>query len=287
MVRDFVVRGSGTAALTKVGSPVSHSFSKHIHNAAFAARGVDAVFIPFEVADASAFARRMACPRTREITWSLRGLSVTAPHKQAIMEHLDWVEPKASEIGAVNTVVVEGDELRGYNTDAEAALKPLGGMIEIGGARVALIGAGGAARALLWALRGQGARTTVFARDPERARETAGEFGARADAIEGASFGGFDLVINATPLGTRGTRERETPVTAAGLRGARVAYDLVYNPALTRFLREARTAGCETIGGLQMLVAQAAEQFRLWTGAEAPVEVMREAAEKQRPEVRG
>src|SRR5437868_3776919 len=264
-----------------VGSPVSHSFSKHIYNAAFAARGVDAVFIPFEVADASAFARRMAHPRTREISWSLRGLSVTAPHKQAIMAHLDWVEPKASEIGAVNTVVVEGDELRGYNTDAEAALKPLGGVVELGGARVALVGAGGASRALLWALRGQGARTTVFARDAERAGAAADEFGARAAAVEGATFGGFDLVVNATPLGTRGAREDETPATAAQLRGARIAYDLVYNPPLTRFLREARAAGCETIGGLPMLVAQAAEQFKLWTGADAPVEVMRAAAEKQ------
>jgi 3-dehydroquinate dehydratase / shikimate dehydrogenase len=263
-----------------VGSPVSHSFSKHIHNAAFAARGLDAVFIPFEVADASAFARRMAHPRTREIIWRLRGLSVTAPHKQAIRAHLDWVEPKASEIGAVNTVVVEGDELRGYNTDAEAALKPLGGIVELDGARVALVGAGGAARALLWGLRGRGARMTVFARDAERARATADEFGARVATLEGASFDGFDLVINATPLGTRGAREKETAATAEQLRGARVAYDLVYNPALTRFLREARAAGCETAGGLQMLVAQAAEQFKLWTGADAPIEVMREAAEK-------
>jgi 3-dehydroquinate dehydratase/shikimate dehydrogenase len=264
-----------------VGSPVAHSFSKHIHNAAFAARGLGAVFIPFEVADASAFARRMAHPRTRELRWNLRGLSVTAPHKQAIKAHLDWVEPKASEIGAVNTVVVEGDELRGYNTDAEAALRPLGGMIELDGARAAVVGAGGAARALLWALRGRGARATLFARDVRRARETAEDFGARAAALEGASFDGFDLVVNATPLGTRGAREGETPATAASLRGARVAYDLVYNPPLTRFLREAREAGCETVGGLPMLVAQAAEQFRLWTGEDAPVEVMREAAERR------
>ena len=264
-----------------VGSPVAHSLSPHMHNAAFAARGLDAVYVPFDVADASAFVRRMAHPRTRELRWNLRGLSVTAPHKEAITAHLDWVEPKASEIGAVNTVVVEGGELRGYNTDAEAALQPLGGALELKDARVAVIGAGGAARALLWALRGRGARATLFARDTERARETAEDFGARAAALEGASFEGFDLVVNATPLGTRGAREDETPATAAQLRGARLAYDLVYNPPVTRFLREARAAGCETVGGLPMLVAQAAEQFRLWTGADAPVEVMRAAAEKQ------
>src|SRR5947209_4886817 len=264
-----------------VGSPVAHSLSPHMHNAAFAARGPDAVYIPFDVADVSAFARRMAHPRTRELRWNLRGFSVTAPHKQAITAHLDWVEPKASEIGAVNTVVVEGEELRGYNTDAEAALKPLSGLIELGGARAAVVGAGGAARALLWGLKRRGARTTVFARDPERARKTADDFGAWAAASEGASFDGFDLVVNATPLGTRGAREDETPATADQLRGARVAYDLVYNPPVTRFMREARAAGCETIGGLPMLVAQAAEQFKLWTGADAPVEVMRAVAEKQ------
>ncbi|HEX3559565.1 MAG TPA: shikimate dehydrogenase [Pyrinomonadaceae bacterium] len=263
-----------------VGSPVSHSFSKHMHNAAFAARGLDAVFIPFEVADVFAFARRMAHPRTRELRWNLRGLSVTAPHKQAITAHLDWVEPKASEVGAVNTVVVEGDELLGYNTDAEAALKPLDGLMELNDARVAVIGAGGAARALLWDLQRRGARATVFARDPERARTTADDFDARAAALEGASFEGFDLVVNATPLGTRGARQDETPATSSQLRGARVAYDLVYNPPLTRFMRAARAAGCETIGGLRMLVAQAAEQFKLWTRTDAPVEVMRAAAEK-------
>jgi len=203
------------------------------------------------------------------------------------LAQLDWVEPKASEIGAVNTVVVEGDELRGYNTDAEAALTPLSGLVEPDGARVAVIGAGGAARALLWALHGRGAHSTVFARDTQRARATAEDFGARVAALDGASFDGFDLVVNTTPLGTRGAREDETPATAAALRGARVAYDLVYNPALTRFLREARAAGCETVGGLPMLVAQAAEQFKLWTGADAPLEVMREAAERQRSEVRG
>ncbi len=92
---------------------------------------------------------------------------------------------------------------------------------------------------------------------------------------------GYDIVVNATPLGTRGSREGETPATAAQLRGARVAYDLVYNPSETKFLREASAAGCATVGGLQMLVAQAAEQFKLWTGADAPLEVMREAAERQ------
>ncbi|MFL6228413.1 MAG: shikimate dehydrogenase [Pyrinomonadaceae bacterium] len=271
-----------TAITGLVGSPVAHSVSPQIHNAAFAALGTDAVFIPFATRDARAFSRRMAHPRTRELAWNLRGLSVTAPHKGAIMDGLDLVEASAREIGAVNTVVVEDKELHGYNTDAAAALVPLNGLIELGDARVALIGAGGAARAVLWSLRERGARTTVFARAAERARSVAEQFGAESRALAGARFDNFDLVINATPLGTRGAQESETVATAAELRGARAAYDLVYNPSATRFLREARAAGCEiVVGGLAMLVAQAAAQFKLWTGAGAPVEVMRRAAEEK------
>jgi 3-dehydroquinate dehydratase/shikimate dehydrogenase len=269
-----------------VGSPVAHTLSPHMHNAAFAARGVNAVYVPLDVSDVSAFARRMARPRTRELRWNLRGFSVTAPHKSAIVEHLDWVEPLAAEIGAANTVVVEGEELRGYNTDARAAIAPLEGLFELDGARVAVVGAGGATRAMLWGLRSRGARATVFARDAERARATAEAFGADVGSSEGATFGGFDLVVNATPLGTRGALEGETPADAVQLRGARFAYDLVYNPAHTRFIKEARAAGCETLDGLPMLVAQAAAQFELWTGERAPLDIMRAAAEEQLSRVR-
>jgi 3-dehydroquinate dehydratase/shikimate dehydrogenase len=269
-----------------VGSPVAHSLSPHMHNAAAAAQEMNAVYIPFDVSDVSAFVRRMARPSTRELRWNLRGFSVTAPHKRAVVEHLDWVEPLAVEMGAVNTVVVEGDALHGYNTDARAALAPLEGLIELKGARVAVMGAGGVASALLWGLRSRGSRATVFARDTERARATAEAFGAELEQSESASFGGFDLVVNATPLGTRGALEGETAATGAQLRGARLAYDLVYNPARTRFIKEAEGAGCETLGGLRMLVAQAAAQFELWTGTAAPVEVMLAAAEREL-EVRG
>lgn len=265
-----------------IGSPVAHSLSPHMHNAAFAARGTDAVYIPFETRDARAFLRRMAHPRTRELDWNLRGFSVTAPHKSAIMDGLDLVEESAREIGAVNTIVCEGDELHGYNTDADAALAPVRDRLDLRGARVALIGAGGAARAVLWSLREAGARTTVFARDARRASVVAEKFGAESRTLADARFDSFDLVINATPLGTHGARASETAATAEQLRGVRVAYDLVYNPSETRFLREAHAAGCETmIGGLAMLVAQAAAQFELWTIERAPVEVMRDAAEKK------
>lgn len=265
-----------------VGSPVGHSLSPLMHNTAFASLGLDAVYLPFEVEDLPAFVRRMVDPRTRELPWNLRGFSVTAPHKQAIIPHLDHVAPVAARIGAVNTVVISEERgLAGFNTDADASVAPLEGLVELKGARVAVIGAGGAARALLWALGERGARATVFARDEFRGRAMAEDFGAETARLEGASFGGFDVVVNTTPLGTRGARQGETPAAESQLRGARVAYDLVYNPAETRFLRAARAAGCETVGGLGMLVAQAAEQFRLWVGRVPPSGVMLETAQRR------
>jgi len=261
------------------GLPVTHSISPYILNAAFESAQFDGVYMPFEVRDISSFIERMVHPRTREIDWNFLGLSVTAPHKTSVMSCLDRIDPAAKEIGAVNTIVVEGDELHGFNTDADAFISPIVPRIgELREARCAVIGAGGAASAAVWSLRQQGAKVTVFARDAGKAQPLAERFGAASKQLDSALFEGFDVVVNATPLGTSGGHETETPATAAQLRGARLAYDLVYNPVETQFLREARDAGCELIGGLEMLVTQAAEQFRLWTGAVAPDEVMQAAA---------
>jgi 3-dehydroquinate dehydratase / shikimate dehydrogenase len=270
-----------TAVMGLMGQPVVHSVSPQMHNAAFAALGMNAVYLPLEVVDAKAFLRRMAHPGTRELDWNLRGLSVTAPHKSAVLEALDDVDTGAREIGAVNTIVVEDEKLAGYNTDAAAFLEPLRGRLgPLGGARCAIIGAGGAARSALWALRKEGAEVTMFARDKEKAGVLAERFGASVAPLEEARFDGFDMVVNATPLGTRGPLEDETAAMAHQLRGAGLAYDLVYNPPVTRFMGEAQEAGCESLGGLGMLVAQAAAQFRLWNGRDAPRDLMREAAER-------
>jgi len=270
-----------TEIMGLVGSPVAHSLSPHMHNRAFAVCGINAVYIPFEVSDIDEFMRRMVHPRTRELNWNLRGLSVTAPHKSAGFKHLDRIEPAAREIGAINTVVIKDDAVYGYNTDAEAALAPLRNRIALSNARVAVIGAGGASRAVLWSLRRAGAQATVFARRIERARQVADKFDVQYVPLEGAHFGGFDVVINTTPLGTRGPLENDSPATANQLRGARIVYDLVYNPLETRLMREAQAAGCVSVGGLTMLARQAAAQFKLWTNREAPFEAMHEAAERQ------
>jgi 3-dehydroquinate dehydratase/shikimate dehydrogenase len=268
-----------TAITGLVGNPVSHSISPQIHNAAFASLGTNAVYIPFEVRDLKAFFKLMVHPRTREIDWRLRGLSITAPHKSDVLAELDWIEPGAREIGAVNTVVVEDDRLCGYNTDASAFIAQLKNRFgSLQNARVAIIGAGGAACAALYTLNQEKARVTIVARDQQKAKALADRWSSSYSELQGAVFADFDVVINATPLGTKGLGELETPVIAQQLRGARLAYDLVYNPQVTQFIREAEAAGCETLGGLPMLLAQAAQQFQLWTGVTPSIEIMKTAA---------
>lgn len=252
-----------------IGLPVMHSVSPHLHNTAFAAEGINGVYLPFEVKDVDSFFKRMVDPRTRELNWNLRGLSVTAPHKQSVMKHLDWIEPNAKEIGAVNTVVVENDRLLGYNTDAAGLVEPLlqrfGSLAD---REVAIIGAGGAARAAIWALQQQKARVTLFARNVDKAQRLAELFNISCESLSNATFAGYDLVINTTPLGS-GEHIDQSPATAGQLNGSRCIYDLIYNPSETKLLREAREVGCETLGGMEMLVAQAKLQFELWTGKKA------------------
>jgi 3-dehydroquinate dehydratase/shikimate dehydrogenase len=257
-----------------VGLPVMHSVSPHIHNAAFVSEGINGVYLPFEVADVHSFLERMVHPRTRELNWNLRGLSITAPHKQAVMQYLDWIDPQAKEIGAVNTVVIENDRLLGYNTDAAGLIEPLLSRLDsLAGKKIAIIGAGGAARAAIWGLQQQKAMVTLFARDLAKASQ----LNVPSRALASASFEAYDVVINATPLGS-GAHIDQTPATQQQLNGARFVYDLVYNPMETRFLQEASEAGCKTLGGLEMLVAQARMQFELWTGRKTSSSIMHNAA---------
>ncbi len=254
-----------------IGDPVKFSLSPYMQNAGFKAANLNAVFIPFEVKNLESFITRFL----PESGLNIRGLSVTIPHKQAIMKYLDEIDETARKIGAVNTVKIVDGKLRGYNTDAPGFIKPLkkalkntGG--ELSGARAAIIGAGGAARAVIYALQKEGAKVTVFARDTRKAEGLAGEFSTDLKSLETADFTGFDIVINATPLGMKGKFEGQTPSTFSQLNGISAAYDLVYIPEETPFIQEARTAGVPiVIGGAEMLVAQGAEQFEIWTGNSA------------------
>jgi shikimate dehydrogenase len=228
--------------------------------------GRNAVYLPFEVEhDLEVFIRNMVHPKTRRLVWNLRGLSVTIPHKLEIMNFLDEVDPLARRVGAVNTVVIRNDRLVGYNTDVAGAMAPLDRIFSIRGARVAVLGCGGAARAVCHGLAVRGAMIRLYGRDVTKCRALADEL--KIPVAPLFTFTGVaDVVINCTPLGMQGHSVERSPVPQWSLHGVKLVYDLVYNPEETKLLREARAAGCKTLSGLAMLKAQAAEQYRLWTG---------------------
>jgi 3-dehydroquinate dehydratase / shikimate dehydrogenase len=253
------------------GSPISHSVSPAMHNAAFAATRQDAVYLPFPATDAGDFVRFGRA-------LGIKGASVTIPFKVALFDLMDEVYAVARRIGAVNTVKSVDGRWIGGNTDAAGFLAPLRDHVELDGSRVAVLGAGGAARAVAVALSSSNAQVTIYARDAAKAQDVAMTASAAYGSMPPPA-GSWDLLVNCTPTGMY-PNAGATPMDASLLTGRHV-YDLVYNPTMTRLMREAANAGCQTIGGLEMLVAQAHEQFEWWTGARPPAGVMREAALKR------
>ena len=252
-----------------VGSHASISLSPAIQNAAFQAKHVNAVFLPCEtnqLSDFLAFAR--------EVGFS--GFSVTMPYKRAILRSLDWADPLATRIGACNTVAVQRGQWMGWNTDAAAVVEVLTKRLRLSGSRMLILGAGGAARAAAYALRAEGARVIVAARREEMGRSLARAVEGDAVSWPGAEGLEVDAVINATPVGMY-PHSDESPLDLSRLR-ARVVFDMVYYPLATRFITEARGRGLITIAGLEMLVAQGARQFEIWTGITAPPALMEQAA---------
>jgi shikimate dehydrogenase/3-dehydroquinate dehydratase type I len=260
---------AATRLLGVLGSPVGHSLSPHVHNAALQALRLDYRYLPFEATRLAEF-----LPLASDLR--LTGLSVTLPHKEAILPHLDGLDETARRVGAVNTVVKVWNRLEGRNTDVEAALRPLRRRLTLRGARVALMGAGGAGRALLCGLADEGARVTVFNRTPGRARTLARSFGARHLPWDRLRRFPCDVLINATSVGLAPESE-QSPLPVSWIAAPWV-YDIVYNPPLTKLLREARVRGHRVIGGVEMFVEQAAAQFTLFTGRQAPLELMRRTA---------
>jgi shikimate dehydrogenase len=264
--------GPDTALYGLVGSPIDHSVSPDMHNAAFKATSTDAVYLPLPAADADDF-------MTFARAFALKGASITIPFKVSLFEHVDEVVAVARRVGAINTIAVDRGRWMGGNTDVAGFLQPLADAgVPVTRVRAAVLGGGGAARAVAIGLGSAGADVTIHARDARRAREAADAVGVRSASWPPAS-NGWDLLVNCTPVGMYPNVD-QSPLPAAALSG-RCVYDLVYNPPVTRLLREAAAAGCITIGGLDMLVAQAQEQFSWWTGTKAPAGVMRLAAERK------
>jgi 3-dehydroquinate dehydratase/shikimate dehydrogenase len=252
-----------------VGRNVTASLSPALHNAAFAARDVDAIYVPLQAEALAPFLGALPA-------LGLDGFSVTRPYKTEILAHLHEVEESAALAGSANTVWVHDGLLRGSTSDGVGVLAPLRRHVDLKGRRVVVLGAGGAARSAALALVRRGARVTLLARRPEQAAEAAAAAGAAHGDLARIADYEWDVLLNATPLGSLEAPET-TPVPAELHRPGSVVFDMVYAPLATRLLREARAAGCATIDGLEMLVAQAAPQFEAWTGLEAPVDVMRQA----------
>ncbi|MEX0846434.1 MAG: shikimate dehydrogenase [Ilumatobacteraceae bacterium] len=256
-----------------IGSPVRHSLSPALHNAAFLASGADWVYAAFEVGPGGAGAALDAMR-----TLGIGGLSVTMPHKEDVADAVDELDPAAAALRSVNTVVsLPGGRLRGHSTDGAGFVASLAAAgVEVFGLRVTVLGAGGAARAVVDALARAGAADiAVVNRSLERAIACAALAGAVGRVGGDADVGGAELLVNATSIGM-GTVE--LPVDPAVLHSAQVVADLVYHPLRTALLVAAEAAGARTVDGLGMLVHQAALQQQLWLGTLPDVGVMHAAA---------
>ncbi len=258
---------SNTSILGVVGYPLGHSLSPILHNTAFRQLGLNCCYLPFPVSNLQDLAPHLA---------QLLGLSVTIPHKVAILQYAARLDGTVKATGAANTLVKERGQFAAYNTDVDGVRSALREPLAAGVQKVVLLGAGGAARAAAVVLLENGCHVTVLARDRNKARQFAEAFGFEFGGLDqGAKYGG-DLLINATSVGMS-PRTDETPVNPEVL-DYRFVFDMVYNPLDTRLLKACRDRAT-TISGLDMFVAQAAKQFELWTGLEAPRRLMRQVVQ--------
>lgn len=241
-----------------------------MHNAAFRALGIDAAYLAFDVppgalGDAVSGIRALG----------LRQIAVSIPHKVEVMQYLDEIDEQAQCIGAVNTVTLRDGRLLGSNTDWIGANRALERETQLADKQAVVLGAGGAARAVVYGLIARGARVRVINRTVERAESLAKDLGAEgAGSLSDLGELGYDILVNATSVGLGSDA---SPVPAGHLRANAVVMDAVYDPEETRLLREARQRGAVPIQGKWMLIYQAAEQLRIWSGREAPIEVLEEA----------
>jgi 3-dehydroquinate dehydratase/shikimate dehydrogenase len=259
-----------------VGNPVSHSISPVIHNSSFVEKGLNSVYVPMKVLDIETFIKDF-----RKLDF--QGFSVTIPHKESILPFLDDIDHVAGKIGAINTVVNQDGRLTGHNTDYMAAIKGLEDGMEgnkgtLKDKKVAIIGAGGAARAIAFGLKEKGCDITIYNRTLERAKRLSNDVGCKFRRFEEISELNTDILINSTSIGMFPNVE-ESPVPKNVLKEGMVVFDAVYNPIETKLLKDAEESGCHTVNGLTMFINQAAEQFRLWTGIKPPVELMENLAE--------
>ncbi len=274
-----------TKNLGVIGNPIQHSLSPVLQNAALAKAGLDYAYIALPVEQEKL---AMAVEGLRSL--GFRGFNVTIPHKTAILPFLDEVDEDARIIGAVNTVVNENGHLAGYNTDVKGFMQALhrrGFSIE--GKKAVILGAGGAARAVLWGLiQGGAAKICIGVRNPAKAEALAECFRqyVEIDLLDWneecfqQGLAQAALIVNTTPLGMHPKEDAAAPVKWDFVNSQALVYDIIYTPARTKFLQQAKVHGHMILNGEEMLAGQGAEAFRLWTGKEADLEVMLEALRK-------
>lgn len=253
-----------------IGDPIGHSLSPLLQNTAFAAHGLDAIYLPFHVRDLRDFLAAIE-------PFGIAGFSVTLPHKEAILRHLDECDPLAAEVGAVNTVAVRSGRLYGYNTDYVGVLRAIEKRVPLPSSRVLLFGAGGSARSAAFALKQAGAVVVICARRPERAKALARAVGGETVGRGALARQSFDVIVNCTPVGMY--PKAGCPLKASELN-CRAVMDLIYRPRKTELLRRAEKLGIATISGVEMFLEQGYEQFGIWTGRRAPAAAMRRALTK-------
>jgi len=267
-----------TRVVGLLGWPVEHSMSPAMHNAAFANAGLDYTYVPFPVSPEN-LAQAVAAIRAL----GLAGANVTIPHKVTVMQYLDDIDEGARKIGAVNTIVNNQGRLVGYNTDGQGFIQSLVEQgVRVNDSKVVLLGAGGAARAVVDALlSARAALVTIAARSGGKARDLAGNYsGAAVSGIDwqhdrlSCRLTECDILINATPLGMSPEFDLMPPVNWSVLCSKAVVCDLIYNPLITRFLQQAQAKGHQIVTGEGMLAGQGALAFQLWTKRRAPYEVM-------------
>ena len=254
-----------------IGNPVSHSMSPAIHNASFIEKGLNNVYVPLKIANIGTFMKE--CRRM-----DFQGFSVTIPHKESVLPFLNNIDHTAKKIGAINTIVNQDGKLTGYNTDCMAAIMGLECSLKetndtLSNKKISIIGAGGAARAVAFGLKEKGCDITIFNRTIERAEKLSHDVKCRFERFEELYKLDSDILINTTPIGMFPDID-QTPIPKNILKEAMIVFDAIYNPVETRLLRDAKEKGCHTVNGLSMFINQAAEQFRLWTNIDPPVELM-------------
>jgi shikimate dehydrogenase len=259
---------SGSTSLYGIlGNPVAHSMSPLMHNAAFRFLDIDAVYLPFEVQDLQGAVAGMKA-------LAVKGASVTHPFKRQIFALIDEIDDTAEKIGAVNTLVFGTDGVRGTNTDWVGAVRCLEALLPIEDHKFVVIGAGGAARAVVFGVNNKGGEAIVVNRSEKKGRALAEEFDCPFVPLAELESARGDCLVNTTPLGMY-PKEGQMPVPKRVLGAYKAVADVIYNPLKTLLLREAEAAGCKVASGFEMFVFQGTEQFKIWTGKEPPVELMR------------